>query len=158
MDALTVERAAPESAAHLIEAHDAFSASQGPDESRHNLTLEKMGGLRFWVVRRGGEVVGCGATKPLGDGTEEIKSMHVAEAARGRGIAAALLTRIIDDARARGLTALLLETGSVEAFAPARALYLRRGFLERGPFGDYRHDPLSTFMVLALIEGGRTGG
>jgi putative acetyltransferase len=43
-----------------------------------------------------------------------------------------------------------LETGSWPYFDPARALYTRHGFVECAPFGDYRLDPNSTFMTLAL--------
>jgi putative acetyltransferase len=32
------------------------------------------------------------------------------------------------------------------AFEPARALYRRFGFVETGPFEDYRPDPNSIFM------------
>ena len=54
-------------------------------------------------------------------------------------------------ARKRGLGGLWLETGSEEFFAPARRLYARAGFVECGPFGSYRPDPLSTFMTLPLV-------
>ncbi|MEO1275136.1 MAG: GNAT family N-acetyltransferase [Pseudomonadota bacterium] len=53
----------------------------------------------------------------------EIKSMHTAAEARGRGIGAALLSHILSEARARGYTALYLETGSNEGYAAARALH-----------------------------------
>jgi putative acetyltransferase len=36
------------------------------------------------------------------------------------------------------------------AFAPARALYARFGFVECAPFGDYRLDPNSVFMTFEL--------
>ena len=36
------------------------------------------------------------------------------------------------------------------AFAPARALYESFGFVACAPFGDYRPDPNSVFMTLAL--------
>jgi putative acetyltransferase len=36
---------------------------------------------------------------------------------------------------------LSLETGSWPYFLPARALYARHGFVECGPFGDYRERP-----------------
>jgi putative acetyltransferase len=36
------------------------------------------------------------------------------------------------------------------AFASARALYARFGFVECPPFGDYRLDPNSIFMNLEL--------
>ena len=54
------------------------------------------------------------------------------------------------EARRRGYRRLSLETGSQPEFAPARALYARFGFVECGPFGDYRLDPCSTFMTRAL--------
>ena len=43
-----------------------------------------------------------------------------------------------------------LETGSQPAFAPARALYARFGFLPCGPFGAYVEDPNSSFMTRVL--------
>ena len=45
-----------------------------------------------------------------------------------RGVAAALLRHIIDVAKQRRYRRLSLETGSMEAFAPARARYARLGF------------------------------
>jgi putative acetyltransferase len=100
-------------------------------------------------------VLGVGALKRLSPDHGEVKSMHTAEAARGRGVASALLGRIVESARAAGLTRLSLETGSWPYFAPARALYARHGFTECGPFGDYREDPNSVFMTLPL---GRPAG
>jgi hypothetical protein len=38
----------------------------------------------------------------------------------------------------------------MDAFAPARALYARYGFTPCAPFADYRPDPNSAFMTLAL--------
>jgi putative acetyltransferase len=54
------------------------------------------------------------------------------------------------EARAAGMGRLSLETGSWPYFLPARALYARHGFVECGPFGDYRDDPNSIFMTIAL--------
>ena len=45
---------------------------------------------------------------------------------------------------------LSLETGSWPYFLPARALYARHGFVECGPFGDYREDPNSVFLTRTL--------
>jgi putative acetyltransferase len=45
-----------------------------------------------------------------------------------------------------------LETGSMAAFAPARALYSRFGFVTCGPFGDYILDPNSVFMTFELTD------
>jgi putative acetyltransferase len=95
-------------------------------------------------------VVGVGALKRLSAEHGEIKSMHTAEAARGRGVGSALLRQIIAAARARGMSRLSLETGSWAYFLPARALYARHGFVECPPFGEYQADPNSVFMTLEL--------
>jgi putative acetyltransferase len=53
-------------------------------------------------------------------------------------------------ARAEGYRRLSLETGSMDAFAPARALYADAGFTLCEPFGEYRLSPNSTYMTLTL--------
>lgn len=95
-------------------------------------------------------LAGVGALKVLGPGHGEVKSMHTAEALRGRGVGSALLRHIVAHARARGMTRLSLETGAWPYFGPARTLYARHGFAACPPFGDYRPDPNSVFMTLAL--------
>lgn len=141
----------PEIAA-LLGAHLDQMADQSPPESRHALDLD---GLRvpevtFWCAWDGPDLLGCGALKALDPGHGEIKSMHTSAAHRGRGVGAKILTHIIDTARARGYRHLSLETGSMAAFAPARALYERFGFEYCAPFADYREDPNSVFMTLEL--------
>ncbi len=106
--------------------------------------------VTFWSVWEGDEVVGVGALRRLSDDHGEIKSMYTAEAARGRGVASALLGRIVDAARKQGMARLSLETGSWPYFVPARELYARHGFVYCEPFGSYRPDPNSVFMTLEL--------
>lgn len=88
--------------------------------------------------------MGIGALKRLSADHGEVKSMHTA---RRRGVGGALLEKIIASARAAGLKRLSLETGSQDYFGPARALYARQGFVECGPFADYKLDPNSVFMT-----------
>ena len=123
-----------------------------PPESVHALDIE---GLRrpeitFWTVWEGGELLGCGALKELDPGHAEIKSMRTASAHLRRGVAARLLEHILGEAKRRGYARLSLETGSAEAFEPARQLYARYGFTYCGPFGDYTEDPYSVFMTRGL--------
>jgi putative acetyltransferase len=92
--------------------------------------------VTVWTVRDGDAVAGVGALKDLGDGTTEIKSMRTHPDHLRKGVAAALLEHLIAEAKRRGSTRLLLETGSGEAFEPALALYRRRGFTDCGPFAD----------------------
>jgi len=141
----------PEMAA-LINAHARTMLAASPPESCHFLPID---GLRHpsitvWGLWDDGELLGCGALRDLGDGTGEIKSMHTREVARGRGLGRQMLEHILAEAKRRAYTALYLETGSMDAFLPARALYLRYGFAACGPFGDYAEDPNSLFMRLPL--------
>ena len=107
-------------------------------------------GIDFWAAWDGDALLGVGAMKPLDATHGEVKSMHTAEAARRRGVASALLTHIIAASRARGLQRLSLETGSFGYFEPAVALYKSHGFVECPPFGDYRPDPNSVFLMRKL--------
>jgi putative acetyltransferase len=61
-----------------------------------------------------------------------------------------MLAHILGEARRRGYRRLSLETGSMGAFAPARALYAGFGFHDCPPFGGYVLDPNSVFMTLEL--------
>src|SRR5690606_15558510 len=141
----------PEIAA-LLQEHLDEMYRLSPPESVHALDLSRLRApdITFWSAWDGEVLLGCAALKALDAAHGEIKSMRTAPQARRRGVAAALLTQLIDEARQRGYRRLSLETGSQPEFAPARALYARFGFVECGPFGDYRADPCSTFMTCAL--------
>jgi putative acetyltransferase len=139
----------------LLHTHVTRARAETARGSAHALDLT---GLRspdvtFWSAWEGDAVVGVGALRRLSADHGEVKSMHTAEGARGRGVGSALLREIMAAARASGVSRLSLETGSWPYFAPARALYARHGFVECGPFGEYREDPHSVFMTLALGDG-----
>lgn len=138
--------------AALLQEHLDDMAEHSPADSCHALDLEglRVPEVRFWCAWDGDALAGCGALKRLDDTHGEIKSMRTARSHLRQGIAARLLQTVVDDARAQGLRRLSLETGAPEAFAPARELYTRFGFLECAPFGDYREDPYSVFMTLEL--------
>ncbi|MFN3911734.1 GNAT family N-acetyltransferase [Hyphomonas sp.] len=138
--------------ADLIAVHARTMLAASPPESCHFLPLEglKQPAVSVWSLWEDGALLGCGALKDLGDGTGEIKSMHTREAQRGRGLGRSMLEHILAEAHRRGYTALWLETGSMDAFMPARRLYEAYGFAACGPFGDYADDPNSLFMRLAL--------
>nr|WP_231747290.1 GNAT family N-acetyltransferase [Auraticoccus cholistanensis] len=128
-------------------------APTAPPESRHALDVTglRAPGVRLWVAREEPDVVlGTVALAAVAPGHEELKSMRTDPAHRGRGIASRLLRHALVDARRRGVARVSLETGSMDFFAPARALYRKHGFVGCGPFGSYRPDPNSTFMTLEL--------
>ncbi|HEX5617744.1 MAG TPA: GNAT family N-acetyltransferase [Solirubrobacteraceae bacterium] len=106
--------------------------------------------VTFFSYRVDGELLGVAALKRIDDGHGEIKSMHTAEAARGRGVGRALVEHLIGVARERGYRRISLETGAGPAFAPARRLYASAGFGPSGPFAGYRPSPNSAYMTLTL--------
>ena len=106
--------------------------------------------VTVWTAWAGAALAGIGALKRLGRGTGEVKSMRTHPDHLRRGVGAALLEHIIAAARAEGLARLSLETGSGPAFAPALALYRRRGFVDGAAFGDYERSDFNQFLHLAL--------
>lgn len=133
----------------LLGEHLASAALHSPPESIHALDLDglRQPNITFWSARHGSELLGCCALKELDSRHGEIKSMRTASEHLRKGVAARLLAHLLGEATRRGYQQLSLETGSMEAFAPARCLYGRFGFEACGPFADYVEDPYSVFMT-----------
>ncbi len=138
--------------AALLQAHLDEMHRISPPESVHALDLSRLRapGITFWSAYEDDTLLGCAALRALDATHGEVKSMRTTPQARRRGVATALLEQLMAEARQRGYRRLSLETGTQPEFAPARALYARFGFVECGPFGDYRADPCSTFMTCVL--------
>lgn len=136
----------------LLTTHLDFARFHSPACSVHALDLDKLEvpEITFLTAWEGNKLMGCGALKELNSHHGEIKSMHTAEVFRGKGVAVQLLTHIMDLSRQRLYQRLSLETGSMEAFAPARALYSRFGFEDCEPFGSYFVDINSQYMTCEL--------
>ncbi len=136
----------------LLRYHFESNRAATPEGSAHVLDLSAMQvpAIAFWTVWEGEDLLGMGALKRLNAGEGEVKSMRTYEHAQRKGVANAMLAHIVEAARVGGLRRLYLETGSFEYFRPARELYARHGFSECPPFGDYRPDPNSTFMMRDL--------
>jgi putative acetyltransferase len=138
----------------LLERHLAFANATTPPEDVHALDIDALvdPAVSFFSLREGGRLLAVGALKRLDDEHAEIKSMHTAEAARGRGIGRAMVDHLLAVARERGYRRVSLETGSGAAFVPARALYASAGFAACEPFGGYGASPNSAYMTLALRD------
>jgi putative acetyltransferase len=139
----------------LLERHLAFANMHSPPKDVHALDVAGLldPAITFYSFRVDGELKAVGALKRLDEDHAELKSMHTAEAARGRGIGQAMLDHLLRVARERGFRRVSLETGSMAAFAPARAMYAKAGFTECAPFGNYIPSPNSTCMT-RFLEGG----
>jgi putative acetyltransferase len=138
----------------LLEEHLRNMHELSPPESVHALAVSglKIADITFWTVREGDLLLGCGALRQLTLEHGEIKSMRTPAALRRHGAGRAILNHILEVARERGYKRLSLETGTAESFAAAHRLYESAGFLKCGPFGDYKLDPHSVFMMLDLTQ------
>ncbi|WDL95960.1 GNAT family N-acetyltransferase [Alicyclobacillus sp. ALC3] len=136
----------------LIGQHLRSMEDYSPAASIHALDLDNLRrpDITFWTVWEGDELLGCGALKDLGGGHGEVKSMRTATAHLRKGVARYVLQHIVAEARQRGYYRLSLETGSNEAFDPAKKLYATFGFELCRPFADYQEDPYSVFMTMEL--------
>jgi putative acetyltransferase len=130
----------------LLRQSDAYHAALYPAESNHLVDAAALAApnVRFLVARRGGAAVGCGALVVGADGEAELKRMFVAPEARGLKIGSQILEALEAVGKAEGVRVIRLETGVRQP--ESLALYRRHGYTERGPFGKYERDPLSTFF------------
>lgn len=133
----------------LLSAGEEYSAQLYPPESNHHLAVDalRLSNVRFFVTRSSGRAVATGALVLHGSWAE-LKRMWVVPDARGLGVSKEMLTKIEAEARREHVSVLRLETG-IHNHA-ALGLYRRTGFLQRGPFGEYRDDPLNVFMEKEL--------
>jgi putative acetyltransferase len=101
----------------ITELEDILSAEY-PPENRHGLPLEAIfqAHVRFFVATLDGVPAGCGGVA-LFDGFTEVKRMYVRPAARGQGVARAILARLEAETRAANLPVLRLETGEKQTDA-----------------------------------------
>lgn len=122
-----------------------------PAEDNHHLTPEELAQdhIRFFAAHdEEDELLGTIALA-LHDDWAEIKALYVDTAARGKGVARALLNHAETQARNAGVTWLRLETG--ETLYAAIKLYRATGFSNRGAFGDYPENDTSLFMEKHLV-------
>lgn len=152
---LTIDTSDPRTpgAAALLKQSHALMQSLFPAEDNFFLDIDQLCAphITFFAARREGEILGTAALADMrekGGDYGEVKSMFVAEAARGLGVGASLLDRVETEARAQGLPMLMLETGNL--LHAAHRLYARKGFTTRGPFGDYPDANSSLFMEKRL--------
>ena len=94
---------------------------------QHRLSIDQLfePHVRFFVARLDGLAIGCGGVAFFND-YAEVTPMYTRPAARGRGIAKALLVQIEDEAHAAGKPVLRLETGIHQQ--EAIGVYERAGF------------------------------
>lgn len=136
----------------LLNAHLQHMIDITPPGCVHALDIEalKSSEVAFWSVWEGASLHGCGALKQLSQYHAEIKSMRTATSYLGKGTASHLLKFILNEARKRNYRRVSLETGSYDAFLPARNLYEKFSFTYCGSFADYVQNDHSVYMTIEL--------
>ena len=135
---IQVERAAsptPEMRALIEELDHELSQNYEP-HNRHGLSLDAIfrPHIRFFIARLDGSPAGCGGIA-LFSTFAEVKRMYIRPAARGRGVADAILTALAAEVSGAGLTLLRLETG-IHQLAALR-FDQRCGFVPCAAFEPY---------------------
>jgi putative acetyltransferase len=102
---------------------------------------------RMYVALAAGDTrpVGCAAIRELEPSIAELKRMYVIPDYRGRGVARAIASRLVEDARAIGHRQIKLDTSG--DMHPAQALYRSLGFL---PTDRYNDDPMEDTLYFAM--------
>ena len=95
---------------------------------------------RWLVAYRGTQPVGTAALKRLDHHTGEVKRVYVIPAARGAGVARALLARLEEIARTIGYTQLRMDTGPRQP--ESVALFTSLGY---APIADYNGNPVAAY-------------
>ena len=136
---ITVEESLPDELAQVLQAHWLFCTSSTPIEHVYALDASKLftPDITIFGARIDGELAGVGAMRKLDGEHAELKSMHTLAKSRGLGVGKAMVAHIEDFARSSGIKRMSLETGTNEAFKPARELYKSLGYRSCEAFGDY---------------------
>jgi len=116
----------------------ALPGKYAPPRGRLALAIDGDGG--------DGKLAGCAALRPVDSTRAEAKRLYVRPEFRGRGVGAALLEYLIEQARAAGYLELVGDTMPV--MTDALALYQRRGFELTGP---YSPDPTPGAVYIRLL-------
>lgn len=88
----------------------------------------------FYLVRQSDSPVGMGGLRQVREGVGEIKRIYVPKTARGGGMGAKILERLMQDARAFGYRELVLDTGPF--MTSAHRLYEAAGFVDIPPYSE----------------------
>ncbi|MFC5862979.1 GNAT family N-acetyltransferase [Acidicapsa dinghuensis] len=112
-------------------------------------TILRKGG-RMYQAWADGEVVGCVALIPMGNGVYELSKMAVSPTLHGKGIGRRLLLHTITEARALGAASLFL--GSNSKLKNAVHLYEAVGFEHVPPqsLPDMHYERADVFMSMQL--------
>jgi GNAT superfamily N-acetyltransferase len=139
--------------AYLTWAHAILRERYGVDEppTDPSLVRDSLAALRrplatILIAEQRGHAIGVGAVRGLTGDVAEIKRMYVDPAVRGLRVGAALLDRLLSEARRSGARVARLDTAGF--MTEAQRLYQSRGFTERSPYeGSEIPERLQSFWL-----------
>jgi len=136
---ITIEKSLSEELSQILQVHWLFCTTNTPIEHVYALEPSKLFApdIAVFGARLLGELIGVGAMRVLDADHAELKSMHTLAKSRGHGVGKVIVAHIEDFAKAKGIKRISLETGTGEAFKPARQLYASLGYEECEAFGEY---------------------
>ena len=138
----------------LVAKSDRYLSSLYPPESNFAAPLEALvsEGSAFFAGYIDHQLVACGAVKLASDDTTygEIKRLFVDEQHRGKRLATRVMKHLEDYLSTNNVNVARLEAGTKQP--EALRLYRKLGYVERGPFGEYKIDPLCVFMEKRLSD------
>lgn len=86
----------------------------------------------FYLVEYDGVVAGMGGLRRIHGDVSELKRVYVRPEFRGKQLGAAILRRVLADAKAFGFKSMWLDSGPF--MHAAHKLYLAHGFVDRPPY------------------------
>lgn len=108
----------------------------------------------FYLIEHAGALAGMGGLRRLREDVSEIKRIYIRPAHRGSGLGAAILAKLVDDAREFGYSRVYLDTAPFQK--SAHKLYEALGFRDRGPYEGVEAPPplrsVLRFMELGLTS------
>jgi GNAT superfamily N-acetyltransferase len=104
---------------------------------------------RLLIARVHGDPAGTAALRQLNPNACEAKRLYVRPQYRGKGVGRALLSRLIDEARAAGYRVLYGDT--LETLKPALEMYKQFGFDEVPPYSA-NPTPGAIYLMLELLS------
>src|SRR5471032_599230 len=131
----------------LVTELDNYQTVLYPSGSDYSMPLDVMANAVTYpfLAEWDDKPIGCACLYLSEQGIAEIKRVYVTPEGRGKNVASQLIHKLEEQLALLNMTALYLETGVYQE--AAIGLYKKHGFSVTGPFGDYRYDPLSVYMV-----------
>lgn len=147
MIVIAAETQYSQDAIDLLTASVVFTHSLYEEEKYHAYDLKKID--EFFVIRKSGQAIGCGAYSWAGEYIVEIKHIFVYDTARGLGCGRLLMQTIEDAVKEAGAEQIILETTLKQK--EAIGLYEKFGYTYITPYKEKMHDE-QIFMLKKLYE------